>query len=317
MSKGKTRERLLTMNDPRQMRIYKELAEEIGFEESVMLLQLEFEIANHENLREERFWYYSSLRDLKADFFPFWSVATISRIINKLEKKQLILVGNFNESTIDRTQWFALNPEGISKLKSVRLAPVKQAASPISQNEISASQNEKRASQFAKSASQNETTIPKISKTKNTETKKEDLSEKLQPSQASAAELKEIFLEIYNEKYQPALYPAKTGDYICLNELRTAQGQGLTLENWRIAAKNYLATPQAMHTIPDLANRYPTFRRNALDKFKNPVEPPALSLAPSPPTPSKSKFPPVPQAPKVLDDQAIERLWGKPVERKA
>lgn len=149
--------RLLVFNDPHTMRIDKDLAAEIGLNESILFLQIEYLIGLSQHEQDGRLWTYQSLQDLHDNFFPWWSLMTISRIIKTLQSKNLLIVGNYNKSGFDRTQWFALNEEGISRLESVKLQ-----VSPIYQNGKWISQNgEIDPNKMVNRSQQNDTTIPK------------------------------------------------------------------------------------------------------------------------------------------------------------
>lgn len=150
------RARLLVFNDPHPMRVEKELAAEIGLNESILFLQIEFLISISRHEHDGRLWTYQSLQDLHDNYFPWWSLMTISRIIKALEKRELLIVGNYNKSGFDRTQWFALNEEGINKLQSVKLQPA-----PIYQNDKRVSQNDEiESNNLINRSSQIDTTIP-------------------------------------------------------------------------------------------------------------------------------------------------------------
>jgi hypothetical protein len=118
---SRRRSALFVMNDPYPLRISGQLATEIGFNESVLLLQIEYLISiSNTEMREGKLWTYQSLDDLRG-FFPWWGRETINRTIHRLCEMELILIGNFNQRKGDHTRWFALNPVGIQRLKSVRL----------------------------------------------------------------------------------------------------------------------------------------------------------------------------------------------------
>jgi hypothetical protein len=144
--------RIVTLNDPHPMRICKELAVEIGGNESIIFLQLEFLISISDHEREGRIWTYQSLRDMREKYFPWLSVATVQRAVKRLEELELITVKQFNHHAYDRTQWFALNRVGIDRLKSV---------SYLFQDETGGVfQSETGCFNLRHACDQNETTIP-------------------------------------------------------------------------------------------------------------------------------------------------------------
>lgn len=112
---------IFTANEPQVMRLVGDLAEEIGLNESIVLMQLEFLVRRYHNEQDGKLWAYATLADLQREYFKWWSIATISRILARLEEKQLIHIGNFNAHGYDRTQWFAMNEEGLGKLTSIKV----------------------------------------------------------------------------------------------------------------------------------------------------------------------------------------------------
>ena len=155
---AKPRARLLVLNDPYSMRISSELAQEIGLNESIMLLQLEYLISISAHERDGKLWTRQSLTEMKSKYFGWWSIATISRVIKDLEKMELIHVGTYNRHGYDKTQWFALNEVGINKLHSVAIF---QNEKSISQDDDIHFSNCKMDDRKMKNASdQIETTIP-------------------------------------------------------------------------------------------------------------------------------------------------------------
>lgn len=154
---ARPRIRLLIPNDPHPMRIERDIAKEIGLNESIVLLQLEYLISISSNERDGRLWTYQTLHDLHEIYFPWWSVMTISRIVKTLEEKELIVIGHYNKLGYDRTQWYALNDVGIAKLSSVLMH-----SDAIYQNDKSIYQNDDMEhNKMINGTQQIDTTIPK------------------------------------------------------------------------------------------------------------------------------------------------------------
>lgn len=149
-----SRRRIFTLNDPYAMRINKELAQEIGFQESIVLLQIEHLVGITDYWFDGEPWTRATLDQLREEQFPWWSNATISRILHRLESQSLIKIANHNKAGYDRTQWFAIDLEGVSELYSVAiLQPETAKASDISDCNI-------QADRLQYPSLQNETTIP-------------------------------------------------------------------------------------------------------------------------------------------------------------
>ncbi len=113
--------RIFTLNEPYGLRINSALANEIGLNESIVLLQIEFWISISSNVIDGRCWTYQSIRGMHKTAFPFWSIATINRTIQSLIDKGYIIEGNFNKAKYDKTRWLALNFEKLSELKSISI----------------------------------------------------------------------------------------------------------------------------------------------------------------------------------------------------
>jgi len=110
--------RIFVLNEPNAPRLNPALAVEIGLNESLVFLQLEFWIATSGKEIDGRRWVYESVRDLQK-CFPFWSTMTINRAIKSLVEKGLVVVANYNQAKYDRTRWFAINLEEAAKLESI------------------------------------------------------------------------------------------------------------------------------------------------------------------------------------------------------
>ena len=156
---GKKR-KIFVINEPVVPRISPSLAQEIGLNESLILLQIDFWISiSTTEPREGKLWTYQSLREMQKNAFPFWSINTINRAIKNLIDKRLLIEGNFNEKKYDKTRWFAIG-DGIENLQSIHLDGGDGTRS---------NQNGTRSSQNGTRLSQNGTTIPDLSTDLSTE----------------------------------------------------------------------------------------------------------------------------------------------------
>lgn len=87
-----------------------EVANEYGVECAVVIWNFSYWIEHNEangmHFHEGRTWTYNSV-DALTKIFPFWTKAQIRRILERLENAGVLITGNFNQSTYDRTKWYA------------------------------------------------------------------------------------------------------------------------------------------------------------------------------------------------------------------
>ena len=76
--------------------------------------------ANGDNFYEGRYWTYASNKSLE-DLFPYFTTAQIRTAIKNLKDKDLILIGNFNKSSYDRTTWYSLTDYAESILQNAQI----------------------------------------------------------------------------------------------------------------------------------------------------------------------------------------------------
>lgn len=158
MTEQATKWQLSEVINPTVTRIIPELAKEIGLNESIVLLQISYWIGISKNVRDGVYWTYHSLREMQKDAFPYWSIETIRRTIKSLVDSGYIVIGNYNRRKGDNTQWFALEPDKLSSLKSVIVVAVSEGG--VSKRD--------RVSQDETPPQQNETTLPETT-TENTQ----------------------------------------------------------------------------------------------------------------------------------------------------
>jgi hypothetical protein len=118
-----------------------EMAKLIGTDPSLFLENIAFWIkhnySNDTNYHEGRYWTFNTQEAL-VDFFPYWSRDQIKRIIKKCHDAGMLVKGNFNKLSYDRTTWFSLSDEAHKHygLNLGRNSLRHQAKSPVSLDDI-------------------------------------------------------------------------------------------------------------------------------------------------------------------------------------
>jgi len=92
------------------------LATEYGITEALLIRHFQHWIRinqkNSKNFRENRTWTFQTIQQI-ADHFPFLNYEKVKYAVEKLVKKGVILIGNFNKIAIDKTHWYAFVREDI------------------------------------------------------------------------------------------------------------------------------------------------------------------------------------------------------------
>jgi hypothetical protein len=92
------------------------LATLAGLNEAIFLQQLHYWILRSGKERDGRLWVYNTYDEWQQQL-PFWSRATLRRIVNGLEERGLILSTDaYNASKVDRTKWYALDYAAVERL---------------------------------------------------------------------------------------------------------------------------------------------------------------------------------------------------------
>ncbi len=97
-----------------------EIATKHGMDVAVFLNNISFwiqkNIANNKHYYDGNYWTYNSIEAFQK-IFPYFSIRAIRRIIDYCVKNDLILKGNYNENSHDRTCWYALTEKGLNLFK--------------------------------------------------------------------------------------------------------------------------------------------------------------------------------------------------------
>ncbi|MBB5148626.1 DnaD domain-containing protein [Ureibacillus thermosphaericus] len=117
----------LLINEP-PLQVLPSLAVKIGLNEAIVLQQAHYWLGKTTHEFEGYKWFYKTYEDWQTEF-PFWSLATVRRVINSLEKQgYLISTDKYNALKIDKTKWYRIDYQ-------------KLVNSPSAQNEQSSCSN--------------------------------------------------------------------------------------------------------------------------------------------------------------------------------
>jgi len=97
-----------------------ELAEKIGLEESVMVMQLHYWLTKCPKHKDQRDWIYNTLEDW-YDQFKYWSYSKVRRIVKSLESSGVIISEKRNVYLGNHTKWYTINYELLNDTTGVNL----------------------------------------------------------------------------------------------------------------------------------------------------------------------------------------------------
>ena len=139
-----------------------DIATKYGIAEAILLGYFYHWIKVHEknetNFYDGKYWTFDTVRGL-VEKMPYFTRSTVHRAIKKLEENKLILTGNFNKMSYDKTTWYTLTDDGM-----LLFGPCPKMRQGLSQNGTTIpNYNEEKKdtlSQNETRLSQNGTTIP-------------------------------------------------------------------------------------------------------------------------------------------------------------
>jgi hypothetical protein len=91
------------------------LAKLIGLNEAIILQQLHYWLQKNPKIRDDRAWIYNTYEEWLKQL-PFRCVDTVKRTINKLVADGLIIRGEFNKASFDKTSWYSINYEALNSV---------------------------------------------------------------------------------------------------------------------------------------------------------------------------------------------------------
>jgi len=91
-----------------------QLAALYGVEEAILIHHFQywinFNYRTKRNFREGKYWTYQTVKEISAHF-PYMTEKSVRRSIDSLVEKKVLIKGNFNKSSWDRTTWFSLTDD--------------------------------------------------------------------------------------------------------------------------------------------------------------------------------------------------------------
>ena len=99
--------------------------------------------SNNKNFYDSRYWTYNSISAF-AEQFIYLSEKQIRNILLKLENKSLIVTGNYNKISYDRTKWYSITEKGLEILENLGIhkeQEIKSKATTKKENTILPNEN--------------------------------------------------------------------------------------------------------------------------------------------------------------------------------
>lgn len=99
---------------PRHFSFDVQTATDYGVDEAIMIQNfifwIEKNLAGGRHYHDGRTWTYNT-QEAFTFLFPFWSYKQIRRIVDSLIKQNVLITGNYNKHSFDRTLWYAFKDQ--------------------------------------------------------------------------------------------------------------------------------------------------------------------------------------------------------------
>lgn len=138
------------------------LAKQIGLNEAIVLQQIHYWTREQRHVIDGFSWTYNTVEEWQKQF-PFWSNATIRRVVDSLVDKGLILKRKLSENRFDATLWYAINPAALDE-RSEQIHLLKMSKSSAQSEQIRSAQNEQITSTETTTKTSTKTSKPRAVK---------------------------------------------------------------------------------------------------------------------------------------------------------
>jgi uncharacterized phage protein (TIGR02220 family) len=103
--------------DERPLQVQASLAKALGdLDKAVILQQLHYWLQRSNLIRDDHRWVYNSMAEWNKQF-PWITRKTLTNKFNDLEKRGLIITGNYNKAAFDKTKWYRIDYDAFSHLE--------------------------------------------------------------------------------------------------------------------------------------------------------------------------------------------------------
>lgn len=107
----------LLINEP-PLQVLPSLAKKLNsVDKAIILQQMHYWLMKSTNVKEGHRWIYNSATKWHEQF-PWLSEKTIQRYLKDLEKKKILITGNYNKAKFDRTKWYRIDYDALDNLGS-------------------------------------------------------------------------------------------------------------------------------------------------------------------------------------------------------
>lgn len=97
------------------MNVLPSLAETFGINQAIILQQFQYWISRSKNIKDGRRWIYNSFEDWNKQF-SWLNIRTIKRIVKSLVNQGIIITGNYNKLSFDRTNWYSIDYDKLTQI---------------------------------------------------------------------------------------------------------------------------------------------------------------------------------------------------------
>lgn len=98
------------------LQVLPSLCKKIGLNEAIFIQELHYWLLETEEKHNGKKWVCKTYEELQ-EMLEIFSLSTVKRIVKSLVNKKILIIDNFNEMKIDKTNWYSIDYEQIGKLE--------------------------------------------------------------------------------------------------------------------------------------------------------------------------------------------------------